>query len=363
MEKPQPNHESTENGESPPADGFFLPDFCNVRMVFAVILIAELLAIVITLSPLETASNRWEDLGVISLFIQWVALISAGVLCIVRPWLRKLSVNIAATAGYIVLIITTTLVSEVTYWTLQWMTADPRVSTGWYSDFLLRNLGISAIVSAVALRYFYVQHQWAQNLEAKSQARIQALQSRIRPHFLFNSLNTIASLTRSNPELAEAATEDLADLFRGTLADSSYEVRLKDEWELAKRYLHIEELRMGDRLKVEWNVEALPENALIPQLTLQPLLENAIYHGIEHIRDGGTIVINGKLEKNIITISIVNPMPEYTQPLERASNKMAQENIKQRLSALYGHQGRLLVSQTGTQYELTIRFPYVQKRL
>ncbi|WP_455223571.1 sensor histidine kinase [Kaarinaea lacus] len=363
MENPQIDHESTEIGDSTRSDDFFLPDFCNVRMVFAVILIAELLAIVLALAPMNTTSNRWEDLGVVSLFIQWVALITAGVLCIVRPWLRRLSVNIAATASYIVLIITTTLVSEVTYWTLHWMTADPSVSTGWYGDFLLRNLAISAIVSAVALRYFYVQHQWAQNLEAKSQARIQALQSRIRPHFLFNSLNTIASLTRSNPELAEEATEDLADLFRGTLADSSYEVRLKDEWELAKRYLHIEELRMGDRLKVQWNVDALPENALIPQLTIQPLLENAIYHGIEHIRDGGTIMINGQLDKDIITITIINPMPEYTRPLERASNKMAQENIKQRLSALYGHQGRLQVSQTGTQYELTIRFPYLQERI
>ena len=362
METPQNGQDSTEYGDSAAKDDFFLPDFCNVRMVFAVILIAELLAIVLALAPLDSAGNRWEDLGVISLFIQWVALISAGVLCIVRPWLRKLNVNAAATASYIVLIVTTTMVSEVTFWTVRWMTVDPSVHLDWYSGFLLRNLGISAIVSAVALRYFYVQHQWAQNLEAKSQARIQALQSRIRPHFLFNSLNTIASLTRSRPELAEEATEDLADLFRGTLADSSYEVRLSEEWELAKRYLHIEKLRMGDRLDVKWNVENLPGNALIPQLTIQPLLENAIYHGIEHIREGGTIVINGKLEKDIITITIINPMPEYTRPVERASNKMAQENIRQRLSALYGLQGRLQVQQTGTQYELTIRFPYVQER-
>ena len=362
MDTPQNGQDSTENTESASKDNFFLPDFCNVRMVFAVILIAELLAIVLTLAPLDISSNRWEDLGVISLFIQWVALISAGVLCIVRPWLRRLKLNIAATASYVVLIITTTMVSEVTFWTIRWMIVDPSMHLGWYSDFLLRNLGISAIVSAIALRYFYVQHQWAQNLEAKSQARIQALQSRIRPHFLFNSLNTIASLTRSQPELAEEATEDLADLFRGTLADTSYEVKLKDEWELAKRYLHIEKLRMGDRLNVQWHVDELPDNALIPQLTIQPLLENAIYHGIEHIREGGTIEINGKLEKDIITITIINPMPEFTRQLERASNKMAQENIRQRLSALYGHQGRLQVSQTGTQYELTIRFPYLQER-
>jgi len=362
MDTPQIGQESTEISESPPVDDFFLPDFCNVRMVFAVILIAELLAIVLALAPLDTSNNRWEDLGIISLFVQWVALISAGVLCIVRPWLRKLKLNIAATASYIVLIVTTTMVSEVTFWTVRWMFVHPASGLDWYSDFLFRNLAISAIVSAVALRYFYVQHQWAQNMEAKSQARIQALQSRIRPHFLFNSLNTIASLTTTNPDLAEAATEDLADLFRGTLADTSYEVRLVDEWELSKRYLHIEKLRMGDRLNVEWDVETLPDNALIPQLTIQPLLENAIYHGIEHIRDGGTIHIKGQLKNDIITITITNPIPKDSRPQSRASNKMAQENIRQRLSAVYGMLGRLKVNHTDTQYELTISFPYIQER-
>lgn len=362
MDTPQIGQETTDLEGTVEKDDFFLPDFCNVRMVFAVILIAELLAILLALAPLDSAANRWEDLGIISLFIQWVALISAGVLCIVRPFLRKLKLNMAATASYIVLIVTTTLVSEVTFWTIRWMFVDPSAGLGWYSDFLLRNLAISAIVSAVALRYFYVQHQWAQNMEAKSQARIQALQSRIRPHFLFNSLNTIASLTSTQPELAEAATEDLADLFRGTLADTSYEVRLKDEWELAKRYLHIEKLRMGDRLNVEWHVDDLPDDALIPQLTIQPLLENAIYHGIEHIRDGGTINISGNLINNLITIIIVNPVPKETRQSSREGNQMAQENIKQRLSAVYGHQGRLNVSQSGVQYVLTISFPYIQER-
>lgn len=362
MDTPQIEQESTELGDSAPKDDFFLPDFCNVRMVFAVILIAELLAIVLALAPMDSFNSRWEDLGIISLFVQWVALISAGVLCIVRPWLRKLKLNLAATASYIVLIVTTTMVSEVTFWTVRWMLVDPSAGLGWYSDFLFRNLAISAIVSAVALRYFYVQHQWAQNMEAKSQARIQALQSRIRPHFLFNSLNTIASLTTTQPELAEAATEDLADLFRGTLATTSYEVRLADEWELAKRYLHIEKLRMGDRLNVEWDVDKLPDNALIPQLTIQPLVENAIYHGIEHIRGGGTIQIKGSLKNDLITITIINPVPEETRPQSKNSNKMAQENIKQRLLAVYGHQGRLKVNHSGTQYELSISFPYIQER-
>ena len=135
-----------------------------------------------------------------------------------------------------------------------------------------------------------------------------------------------------------------------------------DEWELSKRYLQIEKLRMGDRLKVEWQVDELPDNALIPQLTIQPLLENAIYHGIEQLRDGGTININGKLENKQITITIINPLPKDARPQSRVSNKMAQENIKQRLSAVYGSQGRLKVNHSGTQYELIISFPYIQER-
>jgi len=359
---PDSAKDSSPNKTTPIVDDFFLPDFCNVQMVLAVILIAELLSIILMLAPMDTKGTRWEELGVISLFVQWVALISTGVLCVTRPWLKKLNDTFAATTSYLILISTTTIVSEITYWTVRWLTVAETARIDWYSDFLLRNLGISAIVSAVALRYFYVQHQWAQNLEAKSQARIQALQSRIRPHFLFNSLNTIASLTRTQPAVAEEATQDLADLFRGTLAETSYEVRLIDEWELARRYLHIEELRMGDRLTVQWHVDDLPNDALIPQLTLQPLLENAIYHGLEHMLDGGTIHISGQLENELITINIVNPVPEYTKASHRKGKQMAQENIKQRLSAVYGNKGKLIAQQTGNRYQLTIQFPYTQVR-
>ena len=346
-------------------DDFFLPDFCNVRMVFAVVVIAEMLAIVLTLAPLDRGDNRWEDLSIISLFVQWVALLSSAVLCWLRPWLSRLSDTAAATASYFLLLTTTSLISETTYWAGHWLFAIQHPEQ-WHVDFLISNLGIGAIVSAIVLRYFYIQHQYTRNLEAKSQARIQALQSRIRPHFLFNSLNTIASLTTTQPELAEEATLDLADLFRGTLANASYEVPLTDEWDLAKRYLRIEELRLGDRLQVQWCVDQVPGNALIPQLTIQPLLENAIYHGIEHIPEGGTITINGSLDGQKggqrITITITNPLPTYTPPKERVSNKMAQENIRMRLAALYGNKGKLLAKKVDSIYELTLQFPYINTR-
>lgn len=359
-----PAHDNAQEGN----DDFFLPDFCNVRMVFAVVVIAEMLAIVLTLAPLERAANRWEDLSIISLFIQWVALLSSAVLCLARSWLRTLSDAAAATASYLLLLSTTSLISEATYWAGHWLFLGPNLSQGWHTEFLVSNLGICSIVSAIVLRYFYIQHQYTRNLEAKSQARIQALQSRIRPHFLFNSLNTIASLTTTQPELAEEATIDLADLFRGTLANASYEVQLKEEWNLARRYLHIEKLRLGSRLQVEWAVDTVPMDALIPQLTIQPVVENAIYHGIEHIPEGGTITIagtiegSGKKENQRITITITNPVPGYTPPKERASNKMAQENIRMRLAAYYGNKGKLLAKKVDGMYELILQFPYITAR-
>ncbi|MDH5324401.1 MAG: histidine kinase [Gammaproteobacteria bacterium] len=348
--------ETAENTNK--GDDFFLPDFCDVRMVFAVVVIGELLAIVLSLAPTQRSAQRWEDLGIISLFIQWVALISAAVLCLARPWLAKLTDTKAATASYVLLLTTTTLVSQATYYTIQSLISHP-VKGSWYTDFLLSSLGISAIVSAVALRYFYIQHQYIRNLQAKSQARIQALQSRIRPHFLFNSLNTIASLASTQPDLAEEATLDLADLFRGTLADSN-EVPIKDEWNLARRYLRIEKLRLGKRLQVEWSVDTIPSNALMPQLTIQPLVENAIYHGIEHVENGGTIVIAGTIEDDLISITITNPVPATTAIQSRTSNKMAQENTRLRLQASYGKRGKLAVKLEGTHYQLTLSFPYKQ---
>ena len=378
------NNSKDNDGQNPsPAspsatDDFFLPDFCNVRMVFAVVVIGELLAIVLTLAPMDRLDKRWEDLSVISLFVQWVALLSASVLCLARPWLAKLSEALAATLSYLLLLITATVISEVTYWGIKWITYNGHVI--WRTGFLISNLGISAIVSGVVLRYFYVQHQWGKTLQAKSEARIQALHSRIRPHFLFNSLNTIASLTRIDPDSAEEATEDLADLFRGSLSQSRSEVSLQEEIELCKRYLHIERLRLQDRLEEKWDINPAILDAMIPQLSLQPLIENAVYHGIEHLRDGGCIHIKAgikdvnsipesvldslddkKFESNtMIEISISNPVSDSIRERQRNHNRMAQDNVALRLKALYGSRGRMHVDANAHQYRIVLQFPYVK---
>ena len=188
-----------------------------------------------------------------------------------------------------------------------WIDQPGLTSNHW--TFVVRNVFIALVVTALALRYFYITHEWRHNVELQAKARVHALQARIRPHFLFNSMNTIAALTRSNPARAEEAVQDLADLFRANLSEKRNQIPLSDEIDVARTYQRMEQLRLGDRLRVEWKIDSLPREALVPGLTLQPLLENAIYHGIEPRQDGGVVTVVGEFNKGMITIVVRNPLP------------------------------------------------------
>ena len=340
-----------------PISSSFLPDFCGVRMVFVVILIGELLALVLTLAEASNIQQGISSLATKSLFIQWVALTSVAVLCITRRWLNRLPDYQAATTSYLLMLSVSFVITELTWWILHKSPAGTGILTETHGVFLIRCMGISAIVSAMALRYFYIQHQRSRNIESEATARIEALQARIRPHFLFNCLNTIASLTRKEPRLAEEAIEDLSDLFRISLKDTKSLSRLEDELSLCKRYLRIEFHRMGERLKVIWNMEALPGNVQLPALTLQPLIENAIYHGIETQADGGTIHITGKQSGNHCIISIDNPLPPDGYHNHHDGNKLALENIRQRITAFFGNHGKLDTYVADGRYHAVITLP------
>jgi len=329
----------------------FLPDFCGIRMVFAVVVLAQLFAFVLTLAPLQSPSgDRWYDLGMNSLFVQWAALTSNALLCAGRRLLAKLSDAGAATIAYLSMLLIVAVLSEGAYRVLHLAGEQPD-----HLWFLGRNLAIGALVIALVLRYFYVQHQWACNVRAESRARLEALQARIRPHFLFNSMNTIASLTRTAPAQAEAAVENLADLFRVSLGRGGNRIPLREELELCRRYLAIEALRLGERLRVCWSVEALPGDALIPPLSLQPLLENAIYHGIEALTEGGEITLSGEREGDRLTLSVRNPLPAGGDT--RHGHQLAQENVRQRFAALYGRAAGLEARREAGLYEVRLHWP------
>lgn len=346
---------------TPPA--FFLPDFCATRTVLAVVLISELVAIVLTLARQELEYGFWIDLARTSMFLLWIGLCSAAALCYSRPYLARMSVTRASAVSLALLVAVTLIISEATFWVGQYWFGDVQVGVARlfpldHATFLLRNLFIAFIVSALALRYFFVANEWRRNVEMKAHSRIEALQARIRPHFLFNSMNTIAALTRSDPRLAEEAVEDLADLFRANLRETRNQIPLKEELEVARLYQRIEQLRLGKRLAVRWDLGSVPLDTLVPSLVVQPLLENAIYHGIEPLPEGGTVTVSGTRHADRIELRVANPLPAAGTSGAHSGNRIALDNIRERLELAYPGGSRVEVTEGGGEYVVTLAFPF-----
>jgi two-component system sensor histidine kinase AlgZ len=334
---------------SPAPGGGFLPSFCAIRMVFAVVVTAQLLAFVLTLADVAATADLWLELSRRSLYIQWVALGASAVLCVLRAPLNRLGHTGAGLLAWLIVVGVTALV----------YLAASRIGPGWgdaAGQVLLQHLGISGIVAAVVLRYLYEQHRERVRDAAEAQARFQALQARIRPHFLFNSMNTIANLTQADPALAEEVVHDLSDLFRASLSDAGRLSTLDGELALARGYLRIEAQRLGDRLRVEWDLEDLPGEAPLPALLLQPLLENAVYHGVEPARRGGVVRVIGRCRRGVVSLGIQNRLPPPGAS-ERPGNRIALENIRERLEATFGDEAGLQIGRVDGQYQVRIYFP------
>jgi two-component system sensor histidine kinase AlgZ len=344
-----------------PSSTLFLPDFCESRAVLAVVLIVELVALIFAISRQPLHGNFWLDLAGSSLFLLWIGLTCAGVLCRARAWLHTLPAIQASLIAISLLLACVGLISELVYQLGHfWSRGAAAVNVAFPSDhgaFLLRSLGVGFIVSALALRYFYVSAEWKRSIEMEALARIRALQARIRPHFLFNSMNTIAALTRSAPERAEQAVEDLADLFRASLSDATARISLKDEIDIARTHERIEQLRLRDRLRVQWDVDGLPMRTEVPSLILQPLLENAVYHGIEMLPGGGAVSIVGRRVDGMLQIEVRNPIPAQQGYGEREGNRMALENIRQRLELAWPGRARIETEQSGGEFCARLIFP------
>jgi two-component system sensor histidine kinase AlgZ len=340
----------------------YLPDFCSTPVVASLVLVAALLAVVLALARQGAQGDFLVELGRTSLYLLWTTLLCAAALCKARPLLARQSLP-ASTAWALALIVATVaVVSEAVYWAGEHWLRRAGVVAGLFPaqhwKFLLPNLGIAAIVGALTLRYFFVAHEWRRSVELEARSRIRALQARIRPHFLFNSLNTVASLTRTDPARAEEAIEDLADLFRVSLSDARAQITLREELEVARIYQRIEQLRLGGRLQVRWKVAGLPVDAIVPSLLLQPLLENAIGHGIEPLPEGGTVLVEGTSDGERVTLRISNPV-SATAKAVRSGNRMALDNIRQRLELAFPGRASVTVDDGGEQYRVTLQFPQV----
>ena len=343
------------SSEADRLDTGLLPDFCDVRVIFMLVLIVQLLAIVLSMAIPSTREDFWDYLAFISMMMQWIALLNAAVLCISRRFLNRLSIPLTLVISYAVMMAVTLIFALGLVSLNIWMRLDAQTSPlGEY--FLLRILVMAAAIYAVVLRYFYIQQQWKLNLQAQSRAEIQALKARIRPHFLFNSMNTIASLISFKPDKAEKAIEDLADLFRASLKEQNIHT-LKDELDITRSYLDIEKLRLGERLQIEWQVDKSLIDEEIPALSLQPLAENAIYHGIEPLPDGGNIRISAQRDGEHLKLEVSNPSSESAGSTHSSGNQMAQNNIKQRLRLAYGNDARFNINATKQDYTVTLEIP------
>jgi two-component system, LytTR family, sensor histidine kinase AlgZ len=220
-----------------------------------------------------------------------------------------------------------------------------------------RSLVLAAAMAAALLAYFRL---FAKAYSpALSEARLQALQARIRPHFLFNSLNAVLAFIRSDPKRAERALEDLAELFRALMSDARQFVRLEEEIALLERYADLEQLRLGERLRISWELDAAPSDAQLPPLLLQPLLENAVYHGVEPSTGTADVLVRIERRGDRVLARIENPYVEGE--LQRAGNRMALDNIRERLMLFFDAEARVETRTEGGRYSVEIELPYRRK--
>lgn len=327
-----------------------LPNFRNVGTVLRILLLANGLALLGAISQAISLAGLMNNLLQGSAVLQPILLATLLVLYALNPVLTGMKywqgvMTVTAAAGAVAMLIAV-LGSEL-------FVAPRDFGAFYYWQHTLSSMAVALIL----LGYFRLR---AQALSpARQEARLQALQARIRPHFLFNTITAVLSIVRADPKRAETALEDMADLFRMAMAEPHEQVALSKEVELARQYLAIEALRLGERLKVDWDIENMPPDALIPPLILQPLLENAVYHGIEPLPEGGIIKVRVYLDNKDMHLEVGNPANPRKHP-RAAGHKMALSNIRERLDLMFDVEAQYQVKNDADYYQVNIILPYTK---
>src|SRR4051812_9203055 len=320
-----------------------LPDLRNLAVMARVLVGINALALAGTLYATPSLAAALDRFIYVAAFLEPLLLIELMALFAVSPWLARLPYALGSGA-----IIGLACVLAGFYHGAVRSVAHEAVPS------LGRTLVLTLLVAASLLAYFSL-HTKAFS-PALAEARLQALQARIRPHFLFNSLNAVLALIRRDPKRAERTLEDLADLFRTLMADARQFVRLADEISLLERYAEIEQLRLGDRLRISWELDASPSDALLPPMVLQPLLENAVYHGVEPGTGTGDVLVRIERRGDRVHAAIENPYLEKGN--QRAGNRMALDNIRERLALFFDAEARLETRIANGRYRVDIEIPY-----
>jgi len=326
-----------------------LPDLCNVQAVFSLILVGELLSVAFAMINRGIMGFEWLYFGMLSFLVQWIILASAACLCPLRSWFKRQNGIVAGLVSYGIVLVLTFVFTLMGEWLSTGLTALDLMP-------VFESLIIAAIFAGMILRFIYLQQQLQNREQAELRSRIQALQSRIRPHFLFNSMNSIASLIDIDPVAAEKMVVDLSQLFRASLKEVDL-VPLDEEIALCQRFASIEQVRLGERLTMDWKVAVGENPPLVPSLLIQPLIENAIYHGIQSLPDGGVVTAAVVVSEGKVTISISNPVGNNTEPVVKSGNGIALENIQHRLQAHYGDGAVMQRTTSKDAFTINIVYP------
>jgi two-component system sensor histidine kinase AlgZ len=324
-----------------------LPNFRNLGVMLRVLIIITALTVVAAMLRSSEWSSFLQQWLTVTAVVQPIAIVSVLLLGATNSWLHKLEYRSAVVVIVFAELAVTLLVLRFGALILEVEVEDAG-----------RDVFFAVATTLTLIGYFNLRNRALS--PALTEARLQALQARIRPHFLFNSINAVLSLIRAEPRRAEAALEDMADLFRVLMADNRDLAPLENEVELCRQYLALEQLRLGERLQIDWHVDNMPGDALVPPLVLQPLLENAVYHGIEPSIEPGVVSVNIYHVRDQVHMVLRNPYRKDGS--HHAGNKMALGNIRERLALHFDAEASLQARVGDSEYEVHITIPYVRAR-
>ncbi|QXR19181.1 histidine kinase [Acinetobacter variabilis] len=318
---------------------YFFSQIGKLQYLLEMFIGGNVLAMVLALAKAQSwQALNLADLLQYMLYINWILLCFAALVELFHQHFQRMGIKLALICGFLLLqaivLVTTTSLNVLTYFGSNLNFQGLSLAIALEQVGLHLSFGI--LLGMFCFRYLYLREQWAQQQHSELNARIQAMQARIHPHFLFNSLNSVISLISIDPDKAEQMLLNLSRLFRASFQELKL-VKLQEEIELCQRYLEIEQIRLGERLQVEWKLENkdLYSQVQIPLLTLQPLVENSIFHGVEKILTKSTISILIEILQNQINIIITNPYTQDNKTLKKGHG-IAIENVRQRLEAYYG---------------------------
>lgn len=329
-----------------------LPNFRNLGVTLRILLLASGMALITALLQ----ANGWTDVALqmmqIATLLTPVMLSSLLLLWLGQSWLSHL----AYWRGVLTVNIIVIAITLSTYYFGGELYSQVSAAGGYFDT--MRCLLLSATICNLLLMYFRLRAQVLSR--ALHDARLQVLRARIRPHFLYNTINAVLGIVRTQPRQAETALEDMADLFRMAMSDEQDLVPLGLEISLCKQYLALEQLRMGDRLSVDWQIQDMTDDVRIPAFLMQPLLENAVYHGIESLIEGGCIHVLLRRTGGMLQIVVGNPC--MSDALSHAGNRIALQNIRERLALLFDAEASYRVDSGKNYYRVEISLPYIKEQ-